>query len=141
MRNLLSLLGALGLTVTATTTVIACGNKKNHVIQKTALRDLHLKTHLSSPITDPEEAFESFIELNAEVSDLHDSVSIDVFFAPDYNREGTLQVQAIPNTNYSGTLTIIIPSLIKTDIASLVRIKTISGVENMTAGGGRFKLS
>ncbi len=132
MKNLLSLLAALGLTATAATTVIACGSPKNSiVIKKTTLKDLHLKTRLKSSVKNQQAAFDLFVEMNPEVSDLRDAVQITSFTAPDYNNEGSLEVQAKTNTNYSGTLTITIPELIKTDIARLLTNTTIQGTENM----------
>ena len=133
MKNLLSLLAALGLTATAATTVIACGSPKNSVvIKKIALKDLNLKTRLKNSVKNQQAAFDSFIELNPEVSDLRDSVQVIDFTVPDYNQEGLLEVQAKTNTNYSGTLTITIPELNKTDLARLVTNTTIQGVANMT---------
>ncbi|WP_250136678.1 lipoprotein, partial [Mesoplasma whartonense] len=133
MKNLLSLLAALGLTATAATTVIACGSPKNSVvIKKTALKDLNLKTRLKNSVKNQQAAFDSFIEMNPEVSDLHDSVQVIAFDVPDYNKEGSLEVEAKTNTKYSGTLTITIPELNKTDITGLVTNTTIQGTENMT---------
>ena len=133
MKNLLSLLAALGLTATAATTVIACGSPKNSVvIKKTALKDLNLKTRLKNSVKNQQAAFDSFIEMNPEVSDLHDSVQVIAFDVPDYNKEGSLEVEAKTNTKYSGTLTITIPELNKTDITGLITNTTIQGTENMT---------
>ena len=140
MKNLLSLLAALGLTATAATTVIACGSPKNSVvIKKTALKDLNLKTRLKNSVKNQQAAFDSFIELNPEVSDLRDSVQVIDFTVPDYNQEGLLEVQAKTNTNYSGTLTITIPELNKTDLARLVTNTTIQGVANMTLAEAAFQ--
>ena len=124
----------MGLTATAATTVIACGSPKNSVvIKKTALKDLHLKTRLKNSVKNQQAAFDSFIELNPEVNDLRDAVQVIGFIAPDYNQEGSLEVQAKTNTKYSGTLTITVPELNKTDLARLMTNTTIQGTENMTA--------
>jgi len=134
MKNLLSLLAALGLTATAATTVIACGSPKNSVvIKKTALKDLHLKTRLKNSVKNQQAAFDSFIELNPEVDDLRDGVQVIGFSAPDYNQEGSLEIQAKTNTKYSGTLTITIPEVNKTNLARLVTNTTIQGTTNMTS--------
>jgi len=70
--------------------------------------------------------------MNPEVSDLSDDVQIVGFTAPDYNQTGSLEVEAKPSTNYSGTLTITIPELNKTDITRLINNQTIQGTEKMT---------
>ena len=102
-----------------------------NAIGQTSLNDLHLKTLLSLPITKQQAAFDSFIKLNSEVSDLRDNLEIENFTAPDYNQTGSLEVKAKPNTKYSGTLTITIPELIKTNIARLVTNTIIQGTEKM----------
>ena len=102
-----------------------------NVIGQTSLNDLHLKTLLSLPVTNQQAAFDSFIKLNSEVSDLRDNLEIESFTAPDYNQTGSLEVEAKPNTKYSGTLTITIPELIKTNIARLVTNTIIQGTEKM----------
>ena len=102
-----------------------------NAIGQTSLNDLHLKTLLSLPVTNQQAAFDSFIKLNSEVSDLRDNLEIENFTAPDYNQTGSLEVEAKPNTKYSGTLTITIPELIKTNIARLVTNTIIQGTEKM----------
>ena len=102
-----------------------------NAIGQTSLNDLHLKTLLSLPVTKQQAAFDSFIKLNSEVSDLRDNLEIKNFTAPDYNQTGSLEVEAKPNTKYSGTLTITIPELIKTNIARLVTNTIIQGTEKM----------
>ena len=102
-----------------------------NAIGQTSLNDLHLKTLLSLPVTNQQAAFDSFIKLNSEVSDLRDNLEIESFTAPDYNQTGSLEVEAKPNAKYSGTLTITIPELIKTNIAHLVTNTTIQGTEKM----------
>ena len=103
-----------------------------NAIGQTSLNDLHLKTLLSTSVTDEQAAFDLFIKMNPEVSDLRDNLEITSFTAPDYNKEGSLEVEAKTNTKYSGTLTITIPELTKTDITGLINNRTIKGIALMT---------
>jgi len=84
------------------------------------------------PVTNQQAAFDLFIKLNPEVSDLEANVEIIDFNAPLINKTGSLTIQAKPNMKYSGTLTITIPELNKTDITRLINNQTIQGTENMT---------
>ena len=100
---------------------------------QTALKDLHLNTLLSMPVTNQQVTFDLFIKLNPEVSDLRDNVQIAGFTVPVYDKPGSLKIEAKPNTKYSGTLTITIPELNKTNIARLVTNTTIQGTTDMAA--------
>ena len=122
------------LTIKAKTNTAYTGSIEIRInaIGQTSLNDLHLKTLLSTSVTDQQAAFDLFIKMNPEVSDLSDDVQIVGFTAPEYNKEGSLEVQAKTNTKYSGTLTITIPELIKTDITGLINNRTIKGTALMT---------
>ena len=133
MKKLLVLLGSIGLTSTAAIGVVACGVNNHSEIIKTDLKDLNLKTLLSLPVTNQQAAFDLFIELNPEVSDLRAAVQVIDFIAPDYNQTGSLEVQAEANAKYSGTLMITIPEKIKTNLEMLISNRTIEGTKNMTA--------
>jgi len=84
------------------------------------------------PVTNQQAAFDVFIKMNPEVSDLETNVEIIDFNTPLINKTGSLTIQAKPNMKYSGTLTITIPELTKTDITGLITNTTIQGTENMT---------
>ena len=118
--------------IAASASVISCGTNGRSEIIKTNLNDLHLKTILSMPVTNQQAAFDLFIKLNPEVSDLETNVEIVDFNAPLINKTGSLTIQAKPNMKYSGTLTITIPEPNKTDITRLINNQTIQGTENMT---------
>jgi len=132
MKKLVMLLASVSLTMTAPISVVACTHKNRSGIVKTDLKDLNLKTLLSIPVTNQQAAFDLFIRMNPEVSDLGDNVQVLDFNAPDYNQEGSLEIQAKPNMKYSGTLKITIPKMIKTDIGMLINNRIIQGTENMT---------
>ena len=103
-----------------TVTITAIGQK--------SLDSLHLHTTLSIPVTDQQAAFDSFIELNSEVSDLRDNLKITGFTAPNLDQTGTLIVAASKaDAKYSGTLTITIPEL-----AGLLTNTTIQGNKLMS---------
>ena len=112
-------------TESVTVTITAIGQK--------SLDSLHLHTTLSIPVTNQQAAFDSFISLNSEVSDLRDNLEITGFTAPKLDQSGTLIVASKADAKYSGTLPpITIPALNKADIARLVTNTTIQGTANMT---------
>jgi len=103
-----------------------------NAIGQTSLNDLHLKTLLSLPVTNQQTAFDLFIKSNSNIGDLKDDLEIISFNTPDYNQTGSLTIATKVDGKYIGTLTIMIPELIKTDIIHFVTNTTIQGTENMT---------
>ena len=84
-----------------------------NAITQTNLSELNLKQTLTQPYTEQTEAFQAFINLNSQVSDLETNVKIDSFNRPNYGQDGSLIINGI--NKYTGILTITINGIIPTD--------------------------
>ncbi|WP_250136816.1 hypothetical protein, partial [Mesoplasma whartonense] len=88
-------------------------------IGQTALTDLHLNLEVDKVYTKQQEAFDAFIKLNPEVSDLRDNLEIESFTAPSKNSFGELSVKAKPDSKYSGSVKVNLNNIINLDDLSL----------------------
>ncbi|MCL6429177.1 hypothetical protein LT335_00739 [Spiroplasma sp. JKS002669] len=96
----------------------------NAITQKN-LSELNLKQTLTQPYTEQTEAFQAFIKLNSQVSDLETNVKIDSFNRPNYGQDGSLVINGI--NKYTGILTISINAITQTNIATLGLVTNING--------------
>ena len=96
-----------------------------NAITQTNLSELNLKQTLTQPYTEQTEAFQAFINLNSQVSDLETNVKIDSFNRPNYGQDGSLIINGI--NKYTGVLTISINAITQTNIATLGLVTNING--------------
>jgi len=94
-------------------------------ITQTNLSELNLNQTLTQPYTEQTEAFQAFIKLNSQVSDLETNVKIESFNPPNYGRDGSLIINGI--NKYTGVLTISIKAITQTNIATLDLVTNING--------------
>ena len=96
-----------------------------NAIKQKNLSELNLNQTLTQPYTEQTEAFQAFIKLNSQVSDLETNVKIDSFNRPNYGRDGSLVINGI--NKYTGILTISINAITQTNIATLGLVTNING--------------
>ena len=148
MRKILSILAAVGLTSTAASAVVACGNKSNSEVgNKTNLSDVPVIKALESKLTitgnvsmTADDAWASFSAIpgvgaaltfvGLEKTDFRSELSL-----PTYDNDGSLKITVNKEeSKYSGSLTVKISQFVKTDLNSLTELnKTITGSADMTA--------
>ena len=108
-------------------------NHSHHEAKKTDLNNLELNTILSFPVVNQQAAFDLFIKSNATITDLKDNLEIVSYNPSDYNKLGTLEIQAKTSSKkYTGTITITIPEKNQTNLNQLITNTTIQGTETMT---------
>jgi len=109
----LTITAKLGTKYTGSITIVVTA------IGQTALTDLHLNLEVDKVYTKQQEAFDAFIKLNPEVSDLRDNLEIESFTAPSKNSFGELSVKAKPDSKYSGSVKVNLNNIINLDDLSL----------------------
>ena len=80
-------------------------------IEQIALNTLSLNLSLTTSYTNENDAFDAFINLNSQVSDLRNNVEITNFVAPEEITNGKLTINAKVNSKYYGNVEVIIQKL------------------------------
>ena len=112
MKKILSILAAVGLTSTAATSVVACGNKSSSPVEnnKTDLGSIETlnKTIKGLPgMTTWIEALDNFLadDANKTLKDEVEVKNADVdWIAPQLGVDGLLTITAKPNSSYTGSI-------------------------------------
>ena len=141
MRKILSILASVGLTATAASAVVACGNTdKNGVVQSGSLGSIVKSADRTvsgnADMTSADKALSAFLETAAGKRLKKENVQVkeNSFEAAGPGTNGKLVIQAKSGTKYTGEITI----TIKGYTVTLESIKAnltleIPGSENMTA--------
>ncbi len=102
-------------------------------LEQINLSNLKLNTILTIPVVSQQAAFDLFIKSNLNIIDLKENIEIVNYIASDYNKLGSLVINAKTNSKkYTGTITITIPEKNKTNLNMLISNTTIQGKETMT---------
>ena len=145
MRKILSVLAAIGLTSTAASAVVACGNKDSSEVTKTDLSSVPMIKALESKLTingtadmGVDDAYASFSNISG-VKEALAFVNLGeadfefVLTVPSYVADGSLKITVkSENSKYSGSLNVKISQLVKAELSSVSGlITTTSGSSDM----------
>ena len=145
MRKILSVLAAIGLTSTAASAVVACGNKDSSEVTKTDLSSVPMIKALESKLTingtadmGVDDAYASFSNISG-VKEALAFVNLGeadfefVLTVPSYVADGSLKITVkSENSKYSGSLNVKISQLVKAELSSVSGLTTtISGSSDM----------
>ena len=123
------------LTITAKANTPYYGDLKVSItkLAKKELSSLELNKSLSEAYTDQTEAFQAFINLNSQISDLETNVTVSNFNSSKYGDDGagSLEITAKPDGKYNGTITVDIAALTQTNLSDF-NTTAIIGSENMS---------
>ena len=122
------------LTITAKANTPYYGDLKVSItkLAKKELSSLGLNISLPEAYIEQTEAFQAFINLNSQVSDLENNVTVSNFNPSKYGDDGagSLEITAKPDGKYNGTITVDIAALTQTNLNTL-NLDPIIGSENM----------